>query len=285
MDPRFSYANSYPDPIPQFFVVEGRQIPSLSWSYRNLHAKEFTVWENAINQSKGELAVYSIESIGAALNMLYGPFPVDFSAPWVPKIGRIDRGVVDALCDFTIRASLFSNEMTKTEYEQLLEWISVLTKQYKREVRPIEPKDFTYILARERGQTYRHFNIWFLAEYGPMDFDENGEWHPLKEVSYQDAFDVYRFWRIGTLRGELTGAAEDLTKRWAKLLAREVRLFPARLTCRNCGCIQFDVTYVFSGTLSEDPFEIVLDSSVDRTIERTSDSDDSNPAKRSRHVQ
>ena len=70
MDPRFSYANSYPDPIPQFVVVEGRQIPSLSWSYRNLHAKEFTVWENAINQSKGELAVYSIESIGAALNML-----------------------------------------------------------------------------------------------------------------------------------------------------------------------------------------------------------------------
>ena len=67
MDPRFSYANSYPDPIPRFFVVEGRQIPSLSWSYRNLHAKEFTVWENAINQSKGELAVYSIESIGAAL--------------------------------------------------------------------------------------------------------------------------------------------------------------------------------------------------------------------------
>jgi hypothetical protein len=97
-----------------------------------------------------------------------------------------------------------------------------LTKQYKREVRPIEPKDFTYILARERGQTYRHFNIWFLAEYGSMEFDENGEWHPLKEVSYQDAFDVYRFWRIGTLRGELTGAAEDLTKRWAKLLAREV---------------------------------------------------------------
>jgi hypothetical protein len=66
---------------------------------------------------------------------------------------------------------------------------------------------------------------------GPMDFDENGEWHPLKEVCYQDAFDVYRFWRIGTLRGELTGAAEDLTKRWAKLLAREVRLFLARLTC------------------------------------------------------
>jgi hypothetical protein len=63
MDPRFSYADSYPDPIPQFFVVEGKQIPSLSWSYRNLHAKEFTVWENAINQSKGELAVYSIESI------------------------------------------------------------------------------------------------------------------------------------------------------------------------------------------------------------------------------
>ena len=113
MDPRFSYANSYPDPIPQFIVVEGRQIPSLSWSYRNLHAKEFTVWENAINQSKGELAVYSIESIGAALNMLYGPFPVDFlHHGFLPKIGRIYRGVVDDLCDFTIRASLFYDGIT-----------------------------------------------------------------------------------------------------------------------------------------------------------------------------
>ena len=47
----------------------------------------------------------------------------------------------------------------------------------------------------------------------------------------------------------------------------------------------FDVTYVFSGTFSEDPFEIVLNSSADRIIQRSSDPDDSHLSKRSRHVQ
>ena len=55
--------------------------------------------------------------------------------------------------------------------------------------------------------------------------DKDGVWHPKQEVSYQDAFDLYRFWRIGTFRGDLLGKCEKNMKKWVDLLAQEVDLF------------------------------------------------------------
>ena len=46
------------------------------------------------------------------------------------------------------------------------------------------------------------------------------------QFSYQDAFDVYRYWRIGTFRGDLRDAWAESVKKWVDFLTKEVELFP-----------------------------------------------------------
>ena len=62
----------------------------------------------------------------------------------------------------------------------------------------------------------------FAADYGyPVK-----EGQPEKTNSYQDAFDAYRFWRIGTFRGDLRGGWAESVKKWVDFLTKEVELFP-----------------------------------------------------------
>ena len=96
MDPRFSFSNSYPVQHP--------------------------VWTEAIRNSKVD---HSIEPIGKALAMLYGNIPkpkqISVQSRWHHGGGKIDDYVLNDLCDFTVRVSLLSKELTKADYTQLLE--------------------------------------------------------------------------------------------------------------------------------------------------------------------
>ena len=199
MDPRFSFSKSYPVQHP--------------------------VWTEAIRNSKVD---HSIEPIGKALAMLYGNIPkpkqISVQSRWHHGGGKIDEYVLNSLCDFTVRVSLLSKELTKADYTQLLEWIYALRTQYQLEnlTHFSRGDGFKYIL---RGQYNKHFHdyiLLFAADYGYPVKEEQLE----KEFSYQDAFDVYRYWRIGTFRGDLRGAWAESVKKWVDFLTKEVELFP-----------------------------------------------------------
>ena len=201
MDPRFSFSDSYPVQHP--------------------------IWEEAIRNSKID---HAIKPIGDALTMLYGPIPTNrrFVWKWYHKREKIDEYILNDLCDFTVRVSLLSKELTKADYKQLLEWIYALRNQYsledKREFS--HGFEFTYILRGGYNHDFRSFIISLIGTYGlPQSNYKDGVWHPKQEVSYQDAFDLYRFWRIGTFRGDLKGKSEKNLKRWVDLLAQQVGLF------------------------------------------------------------
>ncbi len=201
MDPRFSFSDSYPVQHP--------------------------IWKEAIRNSKID---HAIKPIGDALTMLYGPIPTNrrFVWIWYHKREKIDEYILNDLCDFTVRVSLLSKELTKADYKQLLEWIYALRNQYsledKREFS--HGDEFTYILRGGYNHDLRSFIISLMGTYGlPQSNYKDGVWHPKQEVSYQDAFDLYRFWRIGTFRGDLKGKSEKNLKRWVDLLAQQVGLF------------------------------------------------------------
>ena len=200
MDPRFSFNDSYPVQHP--------------------------IWEEAIRNSKID---HAIKPIGDALTMLYGPIPTNrrFVWKWDHKREKIDEYILNDLCDFTVRVSLLSKELTKADYKQLLEWIYALRNQYYLEAKSefSHGDEFTYILRGGYNHNFRSYIISFIGTYGLPNKDKDGVWHPKQEVSYQDAFDLYRFWRIGTFRGDLTGKCEKNLKRWVDLLAQEVDLF------------------------------------------------------------
>ena len=201
MDPRFSFSDSYPVQHP--------------------------IWEEAIRNSKID---HAIKPIGDALTMLYGPIPTNrrFVWIWYHKREKIDEYILNDLCDFTVRVSLLSKELTKADYKKLLEWIYALRNQYYLEAKSefSHGDEFTYILRGGYNHDLRSFIISLMGTYGlPQSNYKDGVWHPKQEVSYQDAFDLYRFWRIGTFRGDLKGKSEKNLKRWVDLLAQQVGLF------------------------------------------------------------
>jgi hypothetical protein len=200
MDSRFSFSDSYPVRHP--------------------------VWKEAIRNSKID---HAIKPIGDALTLLYGPIPTNRvkELKWFHKRDKIDEYILNDLCDFTVRVSLLSKELTKADYMRLLEWICALRNQYYSENRPefTHGNEFTYILRGSYSHNFRSYIISFIGTYGLPNKDKDGVWHPKQEVSYQDAFDLYRFWRIGTFRGDLLGKCEKNMKKWVDLLAQEVDLF------------------------------------------------------------
>ena len=200
MDPRFSFSDSYPVKHP--------------------------IWKEAIRNSKID---HAIKPIGDALTMLYGPIPTNRPKEfkWFHKWDKIHEYILNDLCDFTVRVSLLSKELAKADYMRLLEWICALRNQYYSENRPefAHGDEFTYILRGGYNHNFRSYIISFIGTYGLPNKDKDGVWHPKQEVSYQDAFDLYRFWRIGTFRGDLTGKCEKNMKKWVDLLAQEVDLF------------------------------------------------------------
>ena len=201
MDPRFSFSDSYPVKHP--------------------------IWKEAIRNSKID---HAIKPIGDALTMLYGPIPTNrrFVWIWYHKREQIDEYILNDLCDFTVRVSLLSKELTKADYKQLLEWIYALRNQYYLEAKSefSHGDEFTYIFRGGYNHDLRSFIISLIGTYGLLQSNyKDGVWHPKQEVSYQDAFDLYRFWRIGTFRGDLKGKSEKNLKRWVDLLAQQVGLF------------------------------------------------------------
>ena len=201
MDPRFSFSDSYPVKHP--------------------------IWKEAIRNSKID---HAIKPIGDALTMLYGPIPTNrrFVWIWYHKREKIDEYILNDLCDFTVRVSLLSKELTKADYKQLLEWIYALRNQYYLEAKSefSHGDEFTYIFRGGYNHDLRSFIISLIGTYGLLQSNyKDGVWHPKQEVSYQDAFDLYRFWRIGTFRGDLKGKSEKNLKRWVDLLAQQVGLF------------------------------------------------------------
>jgi hypothetical protein len=200
MDPRFSFSDSYPVKHP--------------------------IWKEAIRNSKID---HAIKPIGDALTMLYGPIPTNRPKEfkWFHKWDKIHEYILNDLCDFTVRVSLLSKELAKADYMRLLEWICALRNQYYSENRPefAHGDEFTYILRGGYNHNFRSYIISFIGTYGLPNKDKDGVWHPKQEVSYQDAFDLYRFWRIGTFRGDLLGKCEKNMKKWVDLLAQEVDLF------------------------------------------------------------
>jgi hypothetical protein len=187
MDPRFSFSKSYPVQHPD--------------------------WAEAIQNSKVD---YSIEPIGRALRILYGNIPkpkqISAQSQWHHQRAKIDEYVLNDLCDFTVRVSLLSNELTKTDYKQLLEWILILRNQYRLENLShfARPDGFTYIFRGEYNNNFHDYMKVFQF------------WGPGKEISYQDGFDFYRFWRIGTFRGDLRDGYAEAVKKWANRCAEEV---------------------------------------------------------------
>jgi hypothetical protein len=162
--------------------------------------------------------------------MLYGPIPTNrrFVWIWYHKREKIDEYILNDLCDFTVRVSLLSKELTKADYKQLLEWIYALRNQYYLEAKSefSHGDEFTYIFRGGYNHDFRSFIISLIGTYGLLQSNyKDGVWHPKQEVSYQDAFDLYRFWRIGTFRGDLKGKSEKNLKRWVDLLAQQVGLF------------------------------------------------------------
>jgi hypothetical protein len=167
MDPRFSFSDSYPVKHP--------------------------IWKEAIRNSKID---HAIKPIGDALTMLYGPIPTNrrFVWIWYHKREKIDEYILNDLCDFTVRVSLLSKELTKADYKQLLEWIYALRNQYSLEAKRefSHGDEFTYIFRGGYNHDFRSFIISLIGTYGlPQSNYKDGVWHPKQEVSYQDAFDLY----------------------------------------------------------------------------------------------